>query len=176
MEITPKDYENAGLASLLAMRQASRKTQSTAPKLIVQQPGGATSRTVRRKVGRNELCPCGSGRKFKKCHGSPTGSHSRPVAKRPKERPVVEGASVTSVPKAVDQTPSRQATAQAMRRNKVAAPVIWAYLRTGLFISDTTRGNHSDEELKAWDAALADYSKATPEERRDMVPPPEEGA
>ena len=23
-----------------------------------------------RKVGRNDLCPCGSGQKFKKCHGS----------------------------------------------------------------------------------------------------------
>ena len=23
-----------------------------------------------RKVGRNELCPCGSGKKFKRCHGS----------------------------------------------------------------------------------------------------------
>ena len=22
-----------------------------------------------RKVGRNEACPCGSGKKFKKCHG-----------------------------------------------------------------------------------------------------------
>jgi uncharacterized protein YecA (UPF0149 family) len=21
------------------------------------------------KVGRNDLCPCGSGKKFKKCHG-----------------------------------------------------------------------------------------------------------
>jgi preprotein translocase subunit SecA len=21
------------------------------------------------KVGRNELCPCGSGKKFKRCHG-----------------------------------------------------------------------------------------------------------
>jgi uncharacterized protein YecA (UPF0149 family) len=21
------------------------------------------------KVGRNELCPCGSGKKYKKCHG-----------------------------------------------------------------------------------------------------------
>jgi uncharacterized protein len=30
--------------------------------------------TVRRdepKVGRNDLCPCGSGRKFKKCCGAP---------------------------------------------------------------------------------------------------------
>src|SRR5438477_932163 len=24
------------------------------------------------KVGRNEPCPCGSGKKFKKCHGAPT--------------------------------------------------------------------------------------------------------
>jgi preprotein translocase subunit SecA len=24
-------------------------------------------------VGRNDLCPCGSGKKYKKCHGSPTG-------------------------------------------------------------------------------------------------------
>jgi preprotein translocase subunit SecA len=34
--------------------------------------GGATPQTVRRdatKVGRNEPCPCGSGKKFKKCHG-----------------------------------------------------------------------------------------------------------
>jgi preprotein translocase subunit SecA len=22
-------------------------------------------------VGRNELCPCGSGKKFKRCHGDP---------------------------------------------------------------------------------------------------------
>jgi preprotein translocase subunit SecA len=25
--------------------------------------------TQGRKVGRNEICPCGSGKKFKKCHG-----------------------------------------------------------------------------------------------------------
>jgi preprotein translocase subunit SecA len=24
-------------------------------------------------VGRNELCPCGSGKKFKRCHGAPGG-------------------------------------------------------------------------------------------------------
>jgi len=43
-----------------------------------QQParvGGddATPRTVRRdepKVGRNDPCPCGSGKKYKKCHGA----------------------------------------------------------------------------------------------------------
>ena len=36
--------------------------------------GTAKVKTVRRerpKVGRNDPCPCGSGKKFKKCHGSP---------------------------------------------------------------------------------------------------------
>jgi preprotein translocase subunit SecA len=28
-------------------------------------PGG-------KKVGRNQPCPCGSGKKFKNCHGAPT--------------------------------------------------------------------------------------------------------
>jgi preprotein translocase subunit SecA len=34
---------------------------------------GSTARTVRReqpKVGRNDPCPCGSGKKYKKCHGA----------------------------------------------------------------------------------------------------------
>ena len=26
--------------------------------------------TLGRKVGRNESCPCGSGKKYKKCHGA----------------------------------------------------------------------------------------------------------
>ncbi len=30
------------------------------------------------KVGRNDPCPCGSGKKYKKCHGSPTGAASTP--------------------------------------------------------------------------------------------------
>lgn len=30
------------------------------------------------KVGRNDPCPCGSGKKYKKCHGSPTGAAGKP--------------------------------------------------------------------------------------------------
>jgi len=29
----------------------------------------ATVRRVEKKVGRNDPCPCGSGKKYKKCHG-----------------------------------------------------------------------------------------------------------
>ena len=28
---------------------------------------------VDKKVGRNDLCPCGSGKKYKKCHGAGVG-------------------------------------------------------------------------------------------------------
>jgi len=44
--------------------------------LIAEKPIEPTSysatNTNYNKVGRNELCPCGSGRKFKKCHGKVT--------------------------------------------------------------------------------------------------------
>ena len=48
----------------------SRSQQAAPPRV-----GGddATSKTVRRdepKVGRNDPCPCGSGKKYKKCHGA----------------------------------------------------------------------------------------------------------
>lgn len=33
-------------------------------------PGAAASRDEWSNVGRNDPCPCGSGKKFKKCHGS----------------------------------------------------------------------------------------------------------
>jgi preprotein translocase subunit SecA len=32
--------------------------------------GGLPPGTISRKVGRNDACPCGSGKKFKKCHGA----------------------------------------------------------------------------------------------------------
>jgi preprotein translocase subunit SecA len=44
--------------------------------LAAAEPGEPVAPFVRsdRKVGRNELCPCGSGRKFKHCHGALAGS------------------------------------------------------------------------------------------------------
>jgi preprotein translocase subunit SecA len=65
---------------------ASRSPQTTIDKLerefqrtkqrdlaAAQQAGGtavATQRRVTNEVGRNEPCPCGSGKKYKKCHGA----------------------------------------------------------------------------------------------------------
>jgi uncharacterized protein YecA (UPF0149 family) len=38
-----------------------------------QAPEATTTKTIRNtqvKVGRNDPCPCGSGKKYKKCHGA----------------------------------------------------------------------------------------------------------
>jgi preprotein translocase subunit SecA len=46
----------------------------------VQRGPDAGSEDPYAKVGRNELCPCGSGKKFKRCHGAsggPTGTTAR---------------------------------------------------------------------------------------------------
>jgi len=32
--------------------------------------GGATPVVTGQKTGRNDPCPCGSGKKYKKCHGA----------------------------------------------------------------------------------------------------------
>ncbi|MDD5363711.1 MAG: UPF0149 family protein [Gallionellaceae bacterium] len=42
---------------------------------LPQRKEAATFRRAEPKVGRNDLCPCGSGKKFKKCCGSPERLH-----------------------------------------------------------------------------------------------------
>jgi preprotein translocase subunit SecA len=54
-----------GLASSHAQQEKAANTPVSAP--------DAKPTTVRRtqpKVGRNDPCPCGSGKKYKKCHGA----------------------------------------------------------------------------------------------------------
>ncbi len=46
------------------------KTQAEAsPKNIKRDMPQPTVRRQGEKVGRNDVCPCGSGKKYKKCHG-----------------------------------------------------------------------------------------------------------
>jgi len=52
--------------------QAPRKIPSKTPSKIPSKTPGTTARPLampQRKVGRNEPCPCGSGKKYKKCCG-----------------------------------------------------------------------------------------------------------
>jgi uncharacterized protein YecA (UPF0149 family) len=61
----------------------------------MQVDAGASAGGAVGKVGRNDPCPCGSGRKYKKCHGKvgedgppvPTGPGAAPVAKVGKNKP-----------------------------------------------------------------------------------------
>ena len=51
--------------------KASHEQQEHAANTPVGQPAGpATVRRQQPKVGRNDPCPCGSGKKYKKCHGA----------------------------------------------------------------------------------------------------------
>jgi tetratricopeptide (TPR) repeat protein len=61
-----QEQEHAGRA-LLTKTAPARKAAAPLP---VGKPGGGQSRRAV-KTGRNEPCPCGSGKKFKKCHGAP---------------------------------------------------------------------------------------------------------
>ena len=61
--VPPKD---GGRTKRRAAAQTGNGAAVSAP--AAQSPlAGAT---INRKVGRNDPCPCGSGKKYKKCHGS----------------------------------------------------------------------------------------------------------
>ncbi len=65
----PVHGPSARVAESGARRVAS--APAAAPQGAAQEPGAAVQPFVRdgRKVGRNEPCPCGSGKKYKQCHG-----------------------------------------------------------------------------------------------------------
>jgi preprotein translocase subunit SecA len=70
----PSEQRYREIQAHLAAQEAKRRQQEE--QLRAQHPSSADSqaagRTVvreGRKVGRNEPCPCGSGKKYKKCHG-----------------------------------------------------------------------------------------------------------
>jgi len=44
----------------------------TIHQVLLPSPGPDTGARPQQKVGRNDLCPCGSGRKYKKCCGAGT--------------------------------------------------------------------------------------------------------
>jgi preprotein translocase subunit SecA len=54
-------------------QQAAANGRNGAPRTASQRPvgnGGQGARVAAGKVGRNDPCPCGSGKKYKRCHGA----------------------------------------------------------------------------------------------------------
>ena len=70
--ITPEQREDIITSMAAGLLQIYRYYQSQRQSSM---PRSSTSGTVRRetaKVGRNDPCPCGSGKKYKHCHGGTT--------------------------------------------------------------------------------------------------------
>lgn len=62
-------FSHPSVTAISGMAPAARPSAAPAP---VDEQGNSASHTVTRsepRVGRNELCPCGSGKKYKHCHG-----------------------------------------------------------------------------------------------------------
>jgi hypothetical protein len=71
------------------------------------------------KVGPNEPCPCGSGKKFKKCHGAPAkaaASAPRAVAALDATGAAGDGNAAPRPPKLTQQQQQRQANQPGQRR------------------------------------------------------------
>lgn len=63
------EYEVTRLFMKAEIRQNIQREQTTeAPTNVQNHEQQSTSREFD-KIGRNDLCPCGSGKKFKNCHG-----------------------------------------------------------------------------------------------------------
>ena len=61
-----KKYVRVNESDMTAKQKRQRKVSVSDRRSRL---GRLRTKLARRKIGRNELCPCMSGRKFKKCHG-----------------------------------------------------------------------------------------------------------
>lgn len=66
--IIPEGITNAPVLEALAWKKKSRD-HNFAAKRRKNEPSLRASTTTGQKIERNDPCPCGSGRKYKKCHG-----------------------------------------------------------------------------------------------------------
>ncbi len=125
--------------------------------------------TIRRDavlVGRNDACPCGSGKKYKHCCGKP-----RQVTriKPPAQRKTSETPADPIVPFREEDAkviglPMHDVFVQLLNVFKDDPEHIYAYMETGRIISPASRSACSDEELQDYDAALKRWSDMSPEQ------------
>ena len=83
LEAMPQDIRPRSVFSAIPQQAVHQEFQGGMPKPAAhpqqavleetkapQQPVAAAARTGNKKVGRNDPCPCGSGKKYKKCCGA----------------------------------------------------------------------------------------------------------
>ena len=159
------NLDGLGQAALMRMMALGRQGKQGGKLIVPQQP------VIRRKIGRNDKCHCGSGKKYKKCclqsdQGRP---RHRPASKLPREKPVIDGATVQATAEEVTAPAPKQVTAKAMLNANVDQRIVWAYLETGLYITEVNRGAHPEANIEKWEAALAQFDDATEDEQRIML-------
>ena len=80
IEQKPKNLQTKKDINILSNLTQKRSPNQSGQNLMSQSPNLGSSRVqapntkrqpikVEKKIGRNESCPCGSGKKYKKCHG-----------------------------------------------------------------------------------------------------------
>jgi preprotein translocase subunit SecA len=64
--------EGIGAGAFKVSQDELKRVQQSARQASEQSSGEVVQKTVvnKEKVGRNDPCPCGSGKKYKKCHGA----------------------------------------------------------------------------------------------------------
>lgn len=63
------EHKEAASMSSEANAQKARQQANASPMRIARNPQGGTLVRSMKKIGRNDPCPCGSGKKYKACHG-----------------------------------------------------------------------------------------------------------
>jgi len=64
-----KSFTSKGNVSTKNKSDFDRKASNIQKLMGEQSTGREVSKAEKKKVGRNDACPCGSGKKYKKCHG-----------------------------------------------------------------------------------------------------------
>lgn len=166
------------VAALAAIQQFQAMAMQSSNKIQTAATGRLDTSRLHRTAKRNDPCPCGSGRKFKKCCQASEISRYynakyAPKAKpRPTNRPglaIAGDRQVIAVAKNTDAPAEQNTTALAMINAGVSERVVWAYLETGLFVTDLNRNSYPAESIAKWESALAQYDAASEEDRRVML-------
>lgn len=134
----------AGVASV----SPEQLKQKPAPQQ--QQPKPQPKRYTQLRVGRNAPCPCGSGKKFKKCCLNGGQKRRNP----PQPRSIATAVEFAPVAEAQFED---DAAASAMERAGVHPAAIHAFRVTKHFITPETRNAYDEATLEEWDQAIQEW-------------------
>ena len=83
----------------------------------------------------------------------------------------MDGAVVERAAASTQAPGNKNATAMAMLNANVSQRIVWAYLETGLYITEVNKNAHPAETIERWEAALKQFDEATEEERQILLAP-----